>query len=125
MQTIIVFNEKILPRTLSFSRSCFKIVDQVQDQGVTNCSTTGICVIFRGLNDLSQHRDCPFDCPQGHERPVVKANSHNRQSNGALGAILKQLLKTIPQNVRLAEKLFESKPLDCDASGVSSSFHDR
>ena len=41
-------------------RSCFKIVDQVQDQDGTSCSAVGIYVIFRGfisggLNDLFQH----------------------------------------------------------------------
>ena len=42
-------------------RSCFKIVDQAQDQGGTNCSPAGIYVIFRGLNNLSQHRDWALD----------------------------------------------------------------
>jgi hypothetical protein len=42
-------------------RSRFKIIDQVQDQGGTNCSTGGIYVIFSGLNGLSQHRDWALD----------------------------------------------------------------
>ena len=45
----------------SLIRSCFKIVYQVQDQGGTDCSTAGIYEIFRGLNDLSQHRDWALD----------------------------------------------------------------
>jgi hypothetical protein len=65
-------------RARNYYRSCFKIVDQVQDQGGTNCSTAGIEVIFRGLNDLSQHRDW------------------------ALDAILKQLLLTYPHSMVIA-----------------------
>ena len=48
-------------RSSKITISCFKIVDQVQDQGGTDCSTAGIYVIFRGLNDFSQHRDRALD----------------------------------------------------------------
>jgi hypothetical protein len=50
-----------MPAETDLARSCFKIVDQVQDQGGTNSSTAGIYVIFRGLNSLSQHRDWALD----------------------------------------------------------------
>ena len=71
---------------MGISRGCFKIVDQVQDQGGTNRSTAGIYVIFRGLNGLSQHRDW------------------------ALDAILKQLLIELPDICPIV-KIYENLSL--------------
>ena len=79
-------------------RSCFKIVDQVQDQGGANCSTAGICVIFEdlsasgGLNDLSQHRDWALDAILKPLLIILKKGSKVRRKviSGRFGAIDKK-----------------------------------